>query len=161
MQVPLVLPKTFGLTDMNAGYYCHFSTGKLLYDPGKGTKKFDPWWVILECDKGIVDFYIWLAARNGVVISKNLLWGSHISVVKGEEPPKKENWGKDFGEVRLWHTNIIRTDNGMHAWVDAWSEDLAKIRQELGLTDVKMSYHITLGRVVIDGRNCGDKRMEI
>ena len=38
--------------------YCPFQeTGKAIFDPGVGTKHFDPWWMIVQCDQGIVDLY--------------------------------------------------------------------------------------------------------
>ena len=136
----------------NAEYYCHRSTGTLMYEPGKGTKHYVPWWAIVRTDPGIIDLYCWLSRRYGKPITQNKLWGPHISGIKGEEPKNMDAWGKDFGEIEFWYSNVIRYDNGMHAWLDIWSPMLHDIREQLGLP-AKIGFgghprhfHMTLGR---------------
>lgn len=133
---------------MEKNYYCHKSVGKLNFDPGIGTKKHEPWWLILKCDQGIVDYYEWLLRKNWITVNKNTFWGSHISVIKGEEPKNKNEWNKDFGEIEFYYSNIIRMDNNRHAWIDCYSEQLADIRAILGVgKEIKMSYHLTIGNI--------------
>lgn len=125
------------------------STGILRYDCNQG-KYRQPWWALLECDDQISNYYTWLAKRYGLEIHSNAngLWGTHVSVLKGDEPPKPAAWGKYEGyEVEFHYTHIVRYDNGEHAWVDVYSEDLSAIREELGFT-FKPWYHMTVGRLV-------------
>jgi len=126
------------------------SSGILQYDPGKGLKHFDPWWALLVCDDEVSRYYAWLLKRHGVEVYPNDkgLWGTHVSVLKGAVPPNQDNWGKyqDF-EVEIHLNHLVRYDNGKHAWVDVYSEDLSAIRQELGF-DAKPWYHLTIGRLV-------------
>lgn len=139
-------------------YFVHHSTGWLEYDPrpeGLTPKKFEPWWAILVCDPGIIEFYAWLSRRHGRPITINQLWGPHVSFVKGERPPNLDLWGKDRGLINFHYTNTIRYDNGCHAWLDVECERLHEIRAELGLPiyphdkkDRRMSLHLTLGRFV-------------
>jgi hypothetical protein len=136
---------------MDKEYYCRHSVGLLEYDPGHGTKHFVEWWALLKTDPGIVDFHCWLSKRNGVPLQSNKLWGSHVSAVKGEEP-KDGTWGKDFGEIEFWYSNVIRYDNGAHAWLDVWCPKLHDIRDEFGLSRKvdfgghPRHFHLTLGR---------------
>jgi len=126
------------------------STGILQYDPGKGSKQFDPWWALLVCDDELAKYYAWQLKKHGVEVYPNDkgLWGTHISVLKGDVPPDPTAWGKyaQF-EVEFHYSHIIRFDNGKHAWVDVYSEDLSEIRKELGF-DGKPWYHLTIGRLV-------------
>lgn len=125
------------------------STGVLHYDPKAG-KHFDPWWAILDCDEQLADYYSWLLRRRGIEVYSNAngLWGTHISVLKGDVPPNQANWGKYEGyEVEFHYNHLIRYDNGKHAWMDVYSEHLSEIRLELGF-DAKPWYHLTVGRLV-------------
>lgn len=129
-------------------YYCRPSSGKLVFDPGQGTKHFEPWWAIVSCDEGIGAFYRWLCKRHGIPLNKNALWGPHISFIKGEQPLIQNKWGSII-EVNFFYSNHIRIDNGRHAWLDVWSDDLIQLRDDFGLPPkVKMSYHMTLGNLV-------------
>jgi hypothetical protein len=131
---------------MDKQYYCHEGWGTLEYDPKQGTKHHQPNWCLLRCDQQIVEYYCYLAKTYGRVISPNKLWNAHISAVKGEEV-SKDLWGYNPGPIKFYYTNIVR-NNECHAWIDCWSEDLANLRLKLGLENIKMSYHLTLGRLI-------------
>ncbi len=125
------------------------STGNIQYDPLKGTKHFDPWWVLLRCDDDIAYYYAWLLKRHGIEVEPFNLWGVHVSAVKGEKPADLNLWGKLEGaELRLNYENWIRFDNGEHAWLDVYSQDLCDFRRSLGLSE-KNKYHLTVGRLKI------------
>lgn len=124
---------------MNNEYFCHQSSGTIF--------EADNWWLFLACDDGIVDFYHWLAVRNGVDILKGSMRGAHISFVKGEVPPNINKWKEIQGKsVDFYYSNVVRYDNDFHAWVDVELDPFNKIRNELGLPNYK-SFHITLGRL--------------
>jgi hypothetical protein len=123
----------------DADYYRHESQGPLVFA--------EDWWARVVCDQGIIDFYAWLCRRHGLRVQKNRKWGPHISFIKGEEPPDKALWGSHKGPITFWYANHIRIDNGCHAWLDVWSDQLIELRAALGLPPkIKMSYHLTIGR---------------
>lgn len=139
---------------MSSDYFVHESTGVLQFDPGKGTRHFEPWWALLICDPGIVDYYSWLLQRRGVALHKGSTWGPHVTVVRGNEPPDRSAWGVDPGPVHFRYTNVVRWDNGRHAWLDVYSPDLAAVRARLGFdTPQKVSFHLTLGRLAFPAAN--------
>lgn len=114
----------------------------------QGTKHFDPWWALLECDEDIAKYYAWHMKKYGVEVNPANLWGVHVSVLKGETPPNIQAWRKYEGyEVEFHYNHLIRFDNGKHAWVDVYSEDLSAIREEFGFP-AKPWYHLTIGRLI-------------
>lgn len=64
------------------------STGILHYDPGQGQKHYEPWWALLVCDDEVARYYAWQLKKHGVEVYPNDkgLWGTHVSVLKGEAP---------------------------------------------------------------------------
>lgn len=132
---------------MNTTYFCHSSTGKLVFDHLKGHRKFEPWWALVIVDQGIIDYYSWMFLKWGIPLQKGSLWGPHISVIKGQEPINKELWGVDNNKIVDFHySNVIRYDNDQHAWLDVYSEEIDALRVKLGYQS-KMTFHLTLGRL--------------
>jgi hypothetical protein len=128
-------------------YFRYRSFGTLHFDPKPGTKHFEPWWALLVCDEGIVTLYSWFLKTYGLETEPNKLWGSHVSVIKGQEPNDKAAWGRDEGKrVEFWYTDKIRWDNDKHAWLDVFSPQMCQIREGIGLPG-KSFYHLTLGRL--------------
>lgn len=155
-----VLPSNFTINKKSESSLPHFriyheqimftSSGILQYDPRSGTKHDEAWWALLICDNELSRYYARLLKSHGVEVYPNdkSLWGTHISVLKGAEPPNPVAWGKYDGyEVEFHYNHLVRYDNGKHAWVDIYSDDLSYIRQELGF-DAKPWYHLTIGRLV-------------
>lgn len=126
------------------------STGILQYDPGQGSKKFEANWALLMCDDELSRYYAWHLKKYGIETYSNDkgLWKTHISVMKGDDVISPEAWGKYEGyEVEFHYNHIVRFDNGKHAWLDIYSEDLSAIREELGFP-FKPWYHLTVGRLM-------------
>lgn len=116
-------------------------------DMHQGTKHFEPWWALVACDEGIIDYYNWFLKRRGDEYMPNKLWGPHISFVKGYEPAHKTHWKALQGvQIEYWYSNVVRTDNGKHAWLDVFSPQLAELRERLGLLS-KIFFHLTIGRL--------------
>ena len=108
-------------------------------------------------DQEIVEFY-----RNLIPDYYNVKpqkAPAHITVVrKGKETPTNmEFWGKHEGKIITFkYKTEIKSDNTYY-WLDAYSDDIGSIREELGLTFYRddtlfggskhNEYHITLGNI--------------
>jgi hypothetical protein len=135
-------------SEANPHVYCEYeSYGKLVFDPLQGTKHYDPWWALLQCDPEIQRYYAWFLKKRGMPVMLSKLWGPHISVVKHEEPAQKDMWGLQGMEieVKFYYTNYIRSDNGAHAWLDCYSPEMSQLRRAMGLP-AKEWFHFTIGR---------------
>ena len=87
------------------------SSGILRFNPGFGTKHYEPNWCIMELDEEIYKYYSWFMNMDGEPILKpNTLWGFHSSVIKGEEPTQNAtDWAKFDGEViPFYYSNYIK-----------------------------------------------------
>ena len=68
--------------------------------------------------------------------------------MKGEVPINPAPWAALEGvEIEFAYNHIIRYENGKHAWIDVYSEDLSAIREMYGFP-FKPWYHLTIGRLV-------------
>jgi len=47
----------FQNTQSPSDYFCHMSWGALSFDPGQGSKRYNPHWAILNCDRQIIKYY--------------------------------------------------------------------------------------------------------
>jgi hypothetical protein len=133
----------------------HLSSGTLHFDPLKGTKHWEPYWGLLQCDPEIAKYYAWHLKKYGVECETFNLWGIHVSVLKGQEKDQgidQDKWDEQSKllegvEVDFYYNQVIRFDNGKHAWVDVYSEELAAVRERFGLP-FKPWYHLTIGRLI-------------
>lgn len=124
--------------------------GKIIYDPVAGNAN-NPWWVIVECPKDIIDYYHhWILKELGLKINKPL-FGAHISVIRGEEPPSELQslWRKHHEqEVEFTYTHDVHSE-GTYYWLDVECAELSELRNELGLDPhVQFGFHLTIGRII-------------
>lgn len=126
------------------------SSGKVIYSPAI-KNVCDPSWVILECDKGIIDYYKWFLTKKGVKLDA-LMWGSHISIIRGGvwdriEDEYKEYWKFNNGQIINFKYGDLVT-NGVHWWLEVQSEELEEMRKYLGLNPhPDFGFHITIGKI--------------
>lgn len=144
-------------------------TGILRYDPYRWDMKGNTdWWLVLNTDPEIVRYYAKQVVDNPTVFDETYIdlinpsWGSHISVVRGEQPRGKltKLWKKYNGDkIEFEYSHIVRrsgdTTSGFLAnqfwFIEVWCDRLHKIRSELGLPIQSRegrpyTYHITVGR---------------
>ncbi|WP_375347355.1 hypothetical protein ACEWPB_28850 (plasmid) [Priestia megaterium] len=80
--------------------------GKIVYDPAVG-KAFDAWWVIIQCPEVILNYYhYWIVKETGLRLNKPL-FGSHISMIRGEEPLKNKLTITLINNIKLYLYKII------------------------------------------------------
>jgi len=134
-------------------------TGVLVYDPPRPGMKNTDWWIVVNTDNEICRYYRWWVWKRYMIVLNQPSWGAHISVLRGGKPreDKIHLWKKYQGEKIdfEYSPNIHQQgddtgDLGPHWFVDAWSERLSDIREELGFTNEfggkKIKYHLTCGR---------------
>lgn len=127
------------------------STGTLIYDPHLADqKRMKPYWLILSCDEGVSRYYAWLLLRERCVkLGSKCLWGSHISVVRGEQP-KEGWWGKaGVGETIEFSYEPVVFGDGTYFWLEIECPRMSEIRGYYGLSPKPyFNFHLTIGNTL-------------
>lgn len=125
------------------------STGKLHYDDTDGHR------ITLQVSPDLSDYYRTLIPKTVRVYKSR--WEAHITVVRPEYeiPPKIRYWGEYEGEVIEFLYDPYPLNGRGYYWLNAWSNRLEVIRNELGLENVSKypllptgytkTFHITIG----------------
>lgn len=105
-------------------------------------------YAVAYIDKGIYDFYRWLIPKARKPQPQK--YPPHITVVRRsiEKPTVQDNWRKYEGQSVLFRYDGLIHTNGIYYWLDAWSDEIGRIREELGLGFYRPPfdrYHISLG----------------
>lgn len=120
--------------------------------------KARPWWMILQCDPGIMEYYRWWIHNH-----QRDVWGrqvyktcpplarSHISIVRGEAPKDQKVWNELIGRRFEFKYNNKLETNGKHWWVYVDAPELLEVRRNLGLRPPKYQFHLT---VATNAENC-------
>ena len=108
-------------------------------------------------DQSISDYYRALIPKYYYV--KSQAYHAHITIVRlGKEQPKNmEFWGRYEGRrIGFSYSPIIQRDD-KYFWLNAYSEEIGDIREELGLPRFRddslfggikrNEYHITIGNI--------------
>ena len=106
-------------------------------------------WALLECDDQIGAMYRSLYSLEYFYKPKinKPLWGSHISIIRGEEelcPAIKTI--VDGMSIEFAYIPIMRT-NGVHFWLPVICPILDDLRQEFGLPKSIVNYHLSIGNI--------------
>ena len=102
--------------------------------------------VVLSVDQDIVEYYRSLIPKH--IVSNRQLYSAHISVVRKEVPTRAKHWGKYEGMYVDFQYSPIIEWNDTYIWLKAYSNDLKRLRVELGLPPFRKgcdNFHITLG----------------
>jgi hypothetical protein len=74
-------------------------------------------------------------------------WGSHVSIIRGEEPKNKQFWKKYQGKIVQFSYNGEVLTNDIYCWLAIDCEQVLDIREELGLSRTPVfGLHLTLGK---------------
>jgi hypothetical protein len=123
------------------------STGTLVYDPKAATIESKPWWLIVQACPDLARYYrqslnLFYRAQ---LKTQRPAWDSHISVVRGEEPPVRALWAKYQGEQVEFDYDPVLHTNGVYYWLAVTCFRLAEIRVELGLSPTPARpFHLTV-----------------
>lgn len=135
----------------------HTTTGTFRYSPtirGDSTTRRDGgstvWWLILDCDPelGRLLRHFYRKSRCNTVMPQPPLWGTHVSVIHGDEPPDKAHWKRLAGlEVEVEYALDVQVTHD-YLWVPAWCPLALEHRAELGLPpEPDPPLHLTFGNL--------------
>lgn len=129
------------------------SIGKLVYSPRTHLASSDRW-LVMMCDDEISRYYRHLFTKdypylNGTKVGKltRPVWGSHISVIRGEFIPNFKLWRLNENTLVEFEYEPGVIDNGEYFWLKAKCPALADLREKYGLPrEPKYGFHLTVGR---------------
>jgi hypothetical protein len=129
------------------------SIGKLVYSPRTHLSSSDRWLVVM-CDDEISSYYRHLFTKdypylNGERIGKltRPVWGTHISVIRGEKNINQKLWGLDANKVIEFEYEGGVLDNGEYYWLKVKCDYLCELREKYGLyREPRFGLHLTIGR---------------
>ena len=129
------------------------SIGKLVYSPRTHLASSDKWLVVM-CDDEISRYYRHLYAvenpfLNGMRSTKltRPVWGTHISVIRGEHLRNQKMWRLDEGKVIDFEYEGGVIDNGEYYWLKVTCPYLGDLREKMGLPrEPRFGFHLTIGR---------------
>lgn len=129
------------------------SIGKLVYSPRTHLASSDRW-LVLMCDDEISRYYRTLYAKeypylNGERCGKltRPVWGTHISVIRGEKIPNYKLWGLDANKIVEFEYEAGVKDNKEYYWLKVKCPHLLALREEYGLSkEPRYGLHLTIGR---------------
>lgn len=129
------------------------SIGKLVYTPRTHLASSDRW-IVLMCDDEISRYYRHLYTKeypylNGDKSGKltRPVWGTHISIIRGEKVPKYDLWGLDANKLVEFEYEAGVESNHEYYWLKVTCPYLLDLRQKYGLSrHPKFGLHLTIGR---------------
>lgn len=130
------------------------SIGKLVYSPRTHLASSERW-LVLMCDDEISRYYRHLYTMeyppylNGGYSLKltRPVWGTHISIIRGEKIPHMNLWGLDANKIVEFEYDAGVIDNGEYYWLKARCPALSQLRIKYGLNpEPRFGFHLTIGR---------------
>jgi hypothetical protein len=125
------------------------SVGKLIYSPRSHLANSERWLVVM-CDDEISRYYRSLFYTEYPWLGKltRPVWGTHISVIRGEKVPNYKLWRTDENKLVEFEYEPGVLTNGEYYWLKVKCERLKEIRQLYGLDSYpNFGFHLTIGRI--------------
>lgn len=126
------------------------STGKLVYSPYTHIGSNQNWLIVM-CDDEISKYYRHLFYKEFPWKGKlhRPIWGTHISVIRGEKVSKENLWGLDNNKIIHFEYEGGVQDNGEYFWLKVKCNYLLDLRQKYNLArNPKFGLHLTIGRLI-------------
>ncbi len=130
------------------------SIGKLVYSPRTHLSSSEKW-LVLMCDDEISQYYRSMFYREYPWKGRltRPVWGTHVSVIRGERIPKMELLGLDANKIIEFEYDGGVLDNGEYYWLKAKCPVLANLRSKYGLApEPRFGFHLTIGRTTENAR---------
>jgi hypothetical protein len=125
------------------------SSGKLVYSPKTHLRNADRW-LILQCDEQLAAYYRALYRQEWFYRPKLIrpVWGSHISVLRGEKIPNADLWGLGANSIIQFEYEPGVKSNGEYYWLTVHCEELKGVRLAYGLSpEPQFGFHLTIARI--------------
>ncbi len=133
------------------------SLGRFRYSPtlrpGVTTRRdggSTEWWLVIDADPelGRLLRHLYFLGCHRVSKANPPLWGAHISVIRGEEPPEKAAWKRYDGQpIEFDYDPTVRETEG-YLWVPVTCDIALSHRLELGLPREPVpAMHLTIGNL--------------
>lgn len=105
-------------------------------------------WAILKVSRETIRPFFDQIRSDGTCISPSV-WGPHISVIRGERRPNRDNWYVDHGKsFTITIDEKIKRNRKGYFWVHATSKELEKVRTSMGLPPrPSPPFHLTIGKL--------------
>lgn len=124
------------------------SEGIMRYSPEALGSHSQNWWLVIDCDPAIGDYFRHLYAMFHSWCRRltRPAWKEHITLIRNEEPPKKHQWRKYEGtKVSFFCVPEVKT-NGQYYWLEVFMPEVGFMREELGLpSEPKIPLHLSVG----------------
>lgn len=126
--------------------------GELYAHKGNTFTKSHPFWMVLQCHKSIMFWYLDQIQRAGYAVSTPLA-GSHVSVVRREKITDVTAWKAAIGEtISFEYLPQVKT-NGKHWWLPVRAPELVSKRLSFGLRGTpRVPFHLTVAVATEDER---------
>lgn len=91
-------------------------------------------WVTAWMDPSILDYYYTFVPKSRRVNKPR--WKAHATIVRPEDNPTLESWGKHEGEVAkiIYDPYLWEDETRGIWWFNLWSQEMEQIRIELNCT---------------------------
>lgn len=128
------------------------SSGKLVYNPKTHLRDSERW-LVLMVEEELSLYYRCLFRREFFWKPKlqRPVWGSHVSIVRGEKIPNVDAWGFAANKTINFEYEPGVSSNGEYYWLKVYCDELAAIRELFGLPrEPRFGFHLTIGRTTAD-----------
>lgn len=125
------------------------SIGKLTYTPRSHLGSNENWLIVM-CDDEISKYYRYLFFKEFPYKGKltRPVWGTHISVIRGEFIPNERLWKLDNNKIIEFEYDGGVIDNGEYYWLKVKCNYLLDLREKYGLVrEPRFGLHLTVGRI--------------
>lgn len=131
------------------------SSGTLRYSPeirpGSTTRRdggSTRWWLIVDADPELGRYlrHLYTIGHRRTRTLQAPLWGVHVSVIRGEEPPDASTWGRDDGARVEFEIDPHACETEGYVWYPVRCDAMLELRERLGLArEPEPALHLTIG----------------
>jgi hypothetical protein len=124
------------------------SIGKLVYSPRTHLASSERW-LVMMCDDEISNYYRAMFYKEYPWMGKltRPVWGTHISIIRGEYVPNNQLWGLDANKLVDFEYEGGVLDNKEYYWLKVKCPYLSNLRVQYGLPpEPRFGFHLTVGR---------------